>query len=204
LIEFAPPRQLNRYTSPMTPDPLRYYDLESYLTNEVHRRFELDHSLNAFDFFSIVVWKANRAKSRIAQRLRKVDSKRRKRLDPIVRDLTRSLYEALDARSRLAILIVEWGFMLPMASAILSILWPDEFTVYDVRVCGELNAFSELAHASNFDIIWAGYCKYRDAVRTAVPLQMSLRDKDRYLWTRSMIRQLNADIAAGFVRNGDV
>ncbi len=102
------------------------------------------------------------------------------------------------------VLIDHWGFMLPMASAILSVLWPDEFTIYDVRVCGELNAFAELGNLTKFENLWVGYCKYRDAVRAAVPLPLSLRDKDRYLWGQSTIRQLNADIAAGFVHNGDV
>ena len=187
-----------------TPDPRRYYDIESYLMSDVRNHFEVDHSIGAFDFFSIVIWKANRAKSRIAQRLRTVDPKRRKELDAIVRDLTRSLYDAQNAKARMNILINEWGFMLPMTSAILSVLWPDEFTVYDVRVCGELNAFGELVNLSKFENLWSGYCNYCDAVRAAVPFPMSLRDKDRYLWARSSIRQLNADIAAGFVRNDDV
>jgi len=44
-------------------DYLEYYDLERYLFENVHQRFHLEHSLGAFDFFSIVIWKANRAKS---------------------------------------------------------------------------------------------------------------------------------------------
>ena len=36
------------------------------------------------------------------------------------------------------ILIEDWAFRLPMASAILTVLYPDSFTVYDIRVCSEL------------------------------------------------------------------
>ena len=50
-------------------DYLRYYDLETYLFEDVRRRFHAERSLSAFDFFSIVIWKANRAKSKIAHRL---------------------------------------------------------------------------------------------------------------------------------------
>jgi len=50
-------------------DGLRYYDLEAYLFEDVHKRFKTEGSIGAFDFFSIVIWKANRAKSRIAKRL---------------------------------------------------------------------------------------------------------------------------------------
>ena len=53
----------------MEPDFLRYYDLETYLWEDVHRRFHTDGGIGAFDFFSIVVWKSNRAKSKIAARL---------------------------------------------------------------------------------------------------------------------------------------
>src|ERR1700682_5704866 len=99
----------------MNPDPLRYYDLECYLLTEVRNRFESEGSIGAFDFFSIVIWKANRAKSLIAQRLRKRDPGHRSALEPIVEDLTRSLHDAVDGQARLRILLNEWGFMLPMA-----------------------------------------------------------------------------------------
>jgi len=184
-------------------DPLRYYDLERYLLEDVRDRLLTGQSIGAFDFFSIVIWKANRAKSRIANRLRDKDPKKRNALEPIVRDLTRSLHDAHDDRARLSILLADWGFMLPMATAILSILWPNEFTVYDVRVCGELGAFGNLDNLGTFDQKWTGYCRYRDAVRAKVPQVDSLRDKDRYLWAQSAIRQLEADIATGFVRTTD-
>src|SRR4051812_18770519 len=108
----------------MNPNPVRYYNLESYLLTEVRNRFNSEGSIGAFDFFSIVIWKANRAKSRIAKRLLRVDQQHRTALEPIVRDLTHSLHKALDGESRLRLLIDQWGFMLPMASAILSVLWP--------------------------------------------------------------------------------
>jgi len=84
-----------------------------------------------------------------------------------------------------------------------SILWPDEFTVYDVRVCGELPGFDNLDNLGSFDKKWARYCEYRNAVRAAVPQKESLRDKDRCLWAQSAIRQLNEDIEAGFTRRAD-
>jgi len=47
----------------------RYYDLEPCIFGEVQVRFEQEGYLLAFDFFCIVIWKANRAKSKIAKRL---------------------------------------------------------------------------------------------------------------------------------------
>jgi hypothetical protein len=177
-------------------DPSRYYNLEGYLLGEVRARFHTQGFLSAFDFFSIVIWKANRAKSHIARRLMKVDPGRK--LDPIVRDLTSSLANADDERSRLQLLVVKWGFGLPMATAILAILWPNDFTVYDVRVCEQLKAFDELVNVTRFDRVWDGYVNYREAVRLATPNQQSLRDKDRYLWAKSAAAQLERDIARGF------
>ena len=109
-------------------DYLRYYDRERYVFEDVHRRFHLEGSVAAFDFFSIVIWKANRAKSKIARRLLDRDPKRRTQLEPIVRDLTSDLARAGDARTRLRLLMETWGFLLPMATAILSVFWPDEFS----------------------------------------------------------------------------
>ncbi len=179
-------------------DPQRYYDLEAYLLNDVRQRFHSEGSIGAFDFFSIVMWKANRVKPQIASRLRRMDPKGRTCLDPIVRDLTRSLHEAGDEQARMRLLMEAWHFGLPMTTAILSILWPDEFTVYDTRVCEQLGRFGKLANVTKFDRVWAGYCEYRGAVQGAAPGQVSLRDKDRHLWASSVARQLEADIASGF------
>ena len=91
----------------------------------------------------------------------------------------------------------DWGFALPMASAILTVLWPEEFTVYDVRARGELNDFSTLGSVAPHRV-WPEYVRYREAVRQAVPGPLSLRDKDRTLFGRSMARQLVRDLQTSF------
>ena len=42
--------------------------------------------------------------------------------------------------------MTKWAFRLPTASAILTVLYPDVFTVYDRRVCKVLGAFDQLAN----------------------------------------------------------
>ncbi len=179
-------------------DYVRYYNLERYLFEDVHRRFHEDGSLGAFEFFSIVVWKANRAKSRVARRLLDRDPGRRKELQQIVCDLTRDLYRAANAKARLRLLMEGWGFLLPMGSAILSVLWPDEFTVYDVRACEQLGNFQEVGSNREFEAVWQGYSDYLDAIRLAAPSHLTLRDKDRYLWAKSVASQLERDIVSVF------
>lgn len=110
--------------------PLEYYDIEKYLFTKVHERFRQDGWLCAFDFFSIVRWKSNRSKGMIRQAL----CERCSDLDQAVESLTGDIHEAADHEVRLKILLEVRGIGLSMASAILTVLYPDHFTVYDTRV----------------------------------------------------------------------
>lgn len=179
-------------------DFLRYYDLETYLFVDVHDRFHRQGFLSAFDFFAIVVWKANRAKGLIARRL--LAKTKTGDLENVVGSLSSSLFSAQTPRERLRILMEDWGFQLPMASAILTVLWPGTFTVYDFRACDQLGGFHRLINWSKFDKIWQHYELFRDAVSAAGPEGLSLREKDRFLWGRSSALQLQEDIESCFQR----
>ena len=78
-------------------DYLKYYSLENYLFEDVHNRFHSQGWLDAFDFFSIVIWKANRAKSLTALRLMKIATEKTD-LEAIVRSLTASVFKASEHR----------------------------------------------------------------------------------------------------------
>jgi hypothetical protein len=180
-------------------DYLKLYDLEKYLFDVVRSNFERDRKLNAFDFFCIIIWKANRAKSIIAKKLLERDGNRRKDLDAIVGDMTKSLADADTEKEKMRILIEKWEFRLPMASAILSVLWPDKFTVFDVRACEQLGGdYKSIPDKAHFEDLWNGYNRYIEAVKNTVPEVAILRDKDRVLWAKSFEKQLNKDIAMLF------
>lgn len=178
-------------------DYRRFYDLEGYLFGEVSERYAKSGTLSAFDFFSIVVWKANRSKSRIAARLL---SKGYDDLKSAVADLIAQIRTAANHKERLRTLIKGWKLRLPMASAILAVLYPQHFTVYDIRVCGLVSDFEKLTDISNFELQWSEYQRYIHAVKDAVPFRYSLRDKDRFLWGKSFADQLHRDIAKQFVK----
>jgi len=182
----------------MQVDYLRFYNLETYLWEDVHGRFHADGSIGAFDFFAIVIWKANRAKSKIAKRLQAEDRKNRTDLEPICRDLTAGLYQAPNAKERLRMLLEDWRFYLPIASAVLSVFWPDEFSVYDVRVCEQLGRFHRVGNRSAFESIWTGYQEYLVAVRLQSPAGITLRNCDRYLWGKSVAEQLASNLSREF------
>lgn len=168
-----------------------YYHMEDYLFSTVRSRFLSEGYLNAFDFFCIIIWKANRAKTKIAKRLKK---KGYNNLDEAVRALTTELALQKSDKERLRCLIQSWGFLLPMASAILTVLYPEEFTIYDVRVCDSLGDCHRLSNVTDFEKLWKDYIDFKNKVSLAVDDELSLRDKDRYLWGKSFYEQLSNDV----------
>jgi len=79
-------------------DYRKYYHLERYLFEEVTCSYETNKTLNAFDFFCIVVWKANRAKSKVAERLL---SHGFNHLDQAVSSLESGIAHAQDDKERM-------------------------------------------------------------------------------------------------------
>ena len=176
-----------------------FADLERHLLNTVRPKFLSEKELNVFDFFCIVIWKANRAKSKIARNL---SNRRNGDLTVAVRDLTRYIFNAQSDEERLRVLIEDWGFRLPMASAILAVLYPDTFTVFDIRVTNVLGQFKYLGERRPFSKLWDEYKKFKDAVALAAPNANTWRERDHRLWGESFARQLREDVEAGFpVRN---
>ena len=179
-------------------DYLKLYNLEQYLFDDVRKSFKTNGNLSAFDFFCIIIWKANRAKSKVALKLVAHGGDAANDLNAIVVCLTSAIAKAPDHKARMRILIEQWAFRLPMASAILTVLYPDSFTVYDVRVCDELRNHHSVQNKTRFDDLWDGYQMYLRDVGSKEPAVSGLRDKDRTLWARSFEKQLNDDISTLF------
>lgn len=84
-----------------------YYYLEKYLFENVGPKFRKSGSLSVEDFFCIVIWKANRVKSKIAKTLL---SKNANSLESAVVDLVRQILKAETQESKFSVLIKSWGF----------------------------------------------------------------------------------------------
>lgn len=184
-------------------DYRNYYlgNLESYLLGHVKTNFQQLGFLSASEFFCIVIWKANRAKSKIARKLLRESGC--KNLDEAVHKLTGEIAQTGTAEARMRVLVEKWRLALPMASAILTILYPEEFTVYDVRVASVIDEenhtnFVHLVNRTSFANLWSGYSEYTDQVRKSAPPTYSLREKDHHLWGKSFFIQLEKDIRDGF------
>lgn len=180
-------------------DYSKYYALDEYLFTEITKKFKNIGYLDSFDFFCIVIWKANRAKSKIANRICSVSNS--KDLDFICKKITSEIFNSKSKEERLRNLLITWKFRLPMASAILTVLYPDEFTIYDVRVCSILQKHHDLTNKTKTDEIVKGYFEFLDDVRKKVPEKSVLRDKDKFLWGKSFYEDLCGDIERRFERH---
>ena len=172
---------------------LKLYNTENYILTDVKDFFLQNGYLNTFDFFCIIIWKANRAKSKIANRLLNFNSN----LDESVKELTTKIYQAETEKQKLNVLIVDFGFRLPMASAILSLLYPEKFTIFDIRVCDTFPEYKGIENLK-FENLWSKYCQYIQSVRNYGKLKVSLRNKDRILWGKSFQEQLENNIKSNF------
>ena len=161
-----------------------YYNLEDYLFENVGPRFGKTGSIDPLDFYLILTWKANRATTIHRDRLRQ----HKGGFTGAVKRSSADLYKyhsPHNPKAQLRSLTEKWHFRLPTASAILSVLYPNIFTIYDKRVCQQLNAPKYLAEQKNFEKLWTGYEEFRARVQNNTPKQLSLRDRDRYLWGKS-------------------
>lgn len=177
----------------------KQYDEETHLFGVVGPRFRREGSLGAYDLFFIVRWKANRAITKVAKSLVAVG---RADLETIARRMSREIAEASTPREKFMVVSDTWRLRLPMASAILTVMYPETFTVFDVRACDELRGFHEIVHRTNLESRWAGYLAFKAAVEREAPAHLSLRDKDRYLWALSRHRGLEAWLAKGHQASG--
>ncbi|MFA6189915.1 MAG: hypothetical protein WC711_00145 [Candidatus Staskawiczbacteria bacterium] len=157
-------------------DYKKYYFLDNYL-EEVRSNFERGY-LTPEEFFCIVIWKANRAKTKIKKRLLEGGD-----IKKAVKELTSDIYNADGLESKLQVL-KDRGFLLPMATAILTVLYPKDFTIYDVRVRNYFG-LKEIYSAKNY------FSDFLPKVKDfAKQHNLSLRDADRYLWGKSFYKDL--------------
>lgn len=167
-----------------------FYNDEDYLL-KVGREFRTTRKLDPADFYMLLVWKANRAKNYHRDRLKKIAGT----FSAAVQEIATDLSARNEPKAKLQVLMDKWLFAIPTASAILSLLYPEQFTVYDVLVCGELK-HGYKPWRSFSDKLWEDYQAYKEAVITETPAEFSLRDKDRYLIGRAYRESVKIDSMA--------
>jgi len=152
----------------------KYANLEEYLFNSIQKNFEKNHQLTPEEFYTIVIWKANRAKTLIKRELRKSNIS--------IKKLSRDLYSQKDPKEKIKLLVDIKGIGYPIASAILSVCYPDEYTIVDYRVkktMTKLGIKIDGNPSANADayLDYVMQCK-----KLANDNKVSLRSIDKYLW----------------------
>jgi hypothetical protein len=163
-------------------DYAKYYFLETCLFSEITQSFREKGFLTPEEFFAIVIWKANRTKTKIKKKLIRggVD------LTSSVKSLTQGIQAASSDADKLRLLIEDWHFRLPMATAILTVLYPDRFSVYDVRVREQLGIKDFTGRSDQLDRYFHDFLPKVQAQGRGT----TLRDKDCYLWGKSWYEDL--------------
>jgi len=181
----------------MEVNPIDFYSPENRLFAALSQNFAEAGVIDPIALYVILDWKAPRARTRHLARLAKKGGS----FTAAVTQIAAGLYAATDPKHKLELLIMSWGFRLPKATAILAVLYPDMFTIYDVRVCERLGAFHRIGDCRWSSNAWIEYQRFLVAVREAAPEGLSLRDCDRWLWGESkrdtLLKELAEPATAG-------
>ncbi len=159
-------------------DPIAYYNPETRIFPALAESFATTGKLDPLGLYVILDWKSPRARTKHRSRLIRIAGSFNSAVDQIGAEL----HAAASPEQRLGLLLTKWDFLPPTASAILAILYPDTFTIYDIRVCNTLGGFHNLAYMAWSPTFWKEYQRYVGAVRDAASQGLSLRDCDRWLW----------------------
>ncbi len=157
---------------------LKYYFLEDYLFNDVHKNFQKYGRLTPEEFLAIVIWKRNASKTKILNGIKK---NRR-----TISEITLKISGAKTREQKLDALLSPKisGIGIAIASAILTVCYPDDFTIADYRACASLKNFGEEVIGNPTTKI-SSYFEYLDKCKKLAHMHnFSLRDFDRILWAK--------------------
>ena len=155
-------------------DYLRYYFQEDYLFSKVNKNFQENHFLTPEEFFTIVIWKRNASKTKIVKGIK--ESKK------TIKFLTKKIFESTEREDRLKILLNIKNIGIAIASAILTVLYPNEFTIIDYRVKKSLKKLG-IKLPGKIEENSEDYFRYVDICKEiAIKRKLSLRNLDRILW----------------------
>jgi len=148
-------------------------NLETHpLFTEIRTNFKRRGFLTQEEFFCIVIWKANRAKRLVREKIKSVEK------------LMRSIHDESNNRKRLEILL-EAGLRLPMASAVLAVLMP-EFAVYDWRAREQVGMKDITERRNVVDLYFDEYLAKVERKGKG----RTIREKAQYLWGKSFYESL--------------
>jgi len=154
---------------------IKYYFLEEkYLFDEVNKSFHKRKGsyLTPQEFFSIIFWKRKPSGKKIALRWNKES----------IETIIKKLNKAKTKKEKIKILTDINGIGIAIASAILTVCYPNDFTVIDYRVLNSLKELGVEVKGNPRENI-KDYLRYVDICKAeAKKYGLTLRDFDRALW----------------------
>lgn len=157
---------------------LKYYWLENYLFGDVNKNFHNRGYLTPEEFFAIVIWKSNRAKTNVRKGI--IKSGR------TICEITSKVFQAKMPEEKLNVFLSPKipNIGIPIASAILTVCYPNDFTIADYRACASLENFGEEVRGNPTNSISAYFEYLEKCKKLARKYNISLRDFDRILWAK--------------------
>lgn len=143
-------------------------DLMGYLS---HIRF--DNTLSKDELIAVCYWKSPRAIRLVREN------------DPdVVLSVSKAAFAYNDDAERMRQLSVLRGVSIPMASSILTLIWPEKYGVVDVRVWQLLFAFGTVStKPSGIGLVVADWITFLDTLRTlASKTSRSVRSVEKTLF----------------------
>lgn len=147
---------------------IQLYSLEDHLFNIVGPQIKKRGYMTFDDFYKIAMWKSARQKPKYLQNKSSVES------------ISKEAFSLSDESERMENLCSLKGVGIPTASAILTIVYPDNYAVIDVR-CIEM--LQELGYSIKKTITLNNWLKYLDIVRKiAKENSITAREVDKALF----------------------
>jgi hypothetical protein len=155
-----------------------FYDDERLLFEKVGPEFQRGIDPSVMHFETLLAWKSDRPGDAHWMRLMKVCSGT---MENAVAALCDDIRSAEGHKARLEVLFRKWKFKLPTAVTILTVFYPEFFTMYDERTRRQTDTKNWSQRTSFTDDLWEHYCQFKDKIFALAPPGSTLRDADRYV-----------------------
>jgi len=156
---------------------IEFYDDEKLLFEKVGPEFLRGIDPSAMQFETLLGWKSERPGDAHWMRLMNICGGT---MEDAVAAICADIRSAEDHKGRLKVLIRKWQFALPTAVTILTVFYPEFFTMYDVRTRHQTGT-ENWSGRTFTPALWEHYCEFKDKIVALAPPGLSLRDADRYV-----------------------
>ena len=144
------------------------YDTEKIIFTEIGPRARKNCVLNFDDFYKICMWKSRRQKNRYLKNKNKVEN------------ISRKAFLTSDETKKIELLCGLDGVGIPTASAILTVLYPENYSIIDIRCIETLN---HLGYKMKNVMTVNNWLKYLEIMRDlAKENNVTTRDLDKALF----------------------